>query len=72
MKRIVAAVVVVFALSMGIPGHALAAGNSQNPCVGQFASGSAGPGYGQIVSGFAREGLVGPVVSSLATSCNPA
>jgi hypothetical protein len=60
------------ALSMGIPGHVMAAGNSQNPCVGTFASSAAGPGYGQVVSGFAHAGIIGDFASDLATSCNPA
>ena len=60
------------ALSIGIPGHVMAAGNSQNPCIGTFASSAAGPGYGQVVSGFAQTGILGGFVSSFATSCNPA
>jgi hypothetical protein len=60
------------ALAVGLPGHAMAAGNSQNPCIGTFASSAAGPGYGQVVSGFAHTGILGDFVSSFATGCNPA
>jgi hypothetical protein len=61
-----------FALSMSIPGHVMAAGTSQNPCIGTFASSAAGPGYGLVVAGNAHTGILQDSVSSYATSCNPA
>lgn len=60
------------ALSFGIPAHVMAAGNSQNPCIGTLASSAAGPGYGQFVSGNAQAGGIGAFASGYATSCNPA
>jgi hypothetical protein len=59
-------------LCIGVPGHVMAAGNSHNPCIGSFASGAAGPGYGQFVAANAQMGIVGSFASSFATSCNPA
>jgi hypothetical protein len=59
-------------LCIGVPGHVMAAGNSQNPCIGSFASSAAGPGYGQYVASVAQTGIVGGFASGFATSCNPA
>lgn len=40
--------------------------NAEANCVGQGARELAGPGFGQMVSGFAQQGLVGDFVSGLA------